>query len=153
RSRRLSSTPCTAGSRRTRPGSRRSGPPRRRPSRWRRRGARSPPPGRRAGERRRRVICVRRVRFSAAHTYHQPHRVPPAETRALFGAAANAHPHGHDYALEVAIEGPVSDRHGMVVNLAELKAVLGETVLRDLDHRFLNSEVPYFRDRAPTLEN
>jgi 6-pyruvoyltetrahydropterin/6-carboxytetrahydropterin synthase len=40
----------------------------------------------------------------------------------------------------------------MVIDLAELKAVVQETVIERFDHADLNAD-PLFRDRVPTTEN
>ncbi len=99
------------------------------------------------------MICVRRARFTAAHTYHQPHRISAEVSRALFGPAARPEPHGHDYVIDLAVRGRVDPRDGMVANLVELKRVLQEAVVDELDHRFLNAEIGHFRDNSPTCEN
>lgn len=99
------------------------------------------------------MICVRRATFTAAHTYHQPQRLPPEETDRLFGAAARPSPHGHDYRLELAVSGAIDPADGMVVNLTELKGILRDVVIGELDHRFLNEDVPHFSDHSPSCEN
>jgi 6-pyruvoyltetrahydropterin/6-carboxytetrahydropterin synthase len=63
------------------------------------------------------------------------------------------HGFGHNFTLEVAIEGEADPETGMVVNLTELDRVLKEEVDAHLDHRNLNLDVPAFRDRPPTGEN
>jgi 6-pyruvoyltetrahydropterin/6-carboxytetrahydropterin synthase len=99
------------------------------------------------------VICVRKATFTAAHTYFQPHRIDPGETARLFGAAARPSPHGHDYRIELSVSGEIGGTDGMVVNLVDLKAILRETVVDHLDHRFLNEDVPHFARHAPSSEN
>ena len=51
------------------------------------------------------------------------------------------------------MRGAVDPRSGFVMDLAELKETLNREVLDAMDHRFLNKEVPEFRDRIPTTEN
>ena len=51
------------------------------------------------------------------------------------------------------MKGEVDPRSGFVLDLKELKDTLEREVLSALDHRFLNKEVPEFRDRIPTTEN
>ena len=41
----------------------------------------------------------------------------------------------------------------MIINLKDLKTVLKEEVIRPLDHRHLNAQVPFFQQYIPTLEN
>jgi 6-pyruvoyltetrahydropterin/6-carboxytetrahydropterin synthase len=61
-------------------------------------------------------------------------------------------PHGHNYTLEVTVHGDIDERTGMVIDLGELKQVVGETVVERFDHADLNAD-PLFRDRVPTTEN
>ena len=44
-------------------------------------------------------------------------------------------------------------RTGMVVDLKDLKQIIEAEVLEVMDHRFLNEEVPAFREIIPTTEN
>ncbi len=98
------------------------------------------------------VYLTRKCEFSAAHYYHNP-EFSPEENQRLFGKCNNPHGHGHNYTLEVTVKGEVNSRSGFVVDLKELKDVLEREVLSALDHRFLNKEVPEFRERIPTTEN
>ena len=98
------------------------------------------------------VLLTRRAEFSASHYYHNP-AFSPEENQRLFGKCANPLGHGHNYTLEVTVAGQPDPRTGMVLDLKELKEVLQKEVLEQFDHRFLNHEVPAFRDRIPTTEN
>ncbi|HTO55727.1 MAG TPA: 6-carboxytetrahydropterin synthase [Myxococcota bacterium] len=60
---------------------------------------------------------------------------------------------GHNYELEVTIEGPVDKETGMVLDLKDLKDVLEREVEARFDHRSLSDDTPYFRDRLATPEN
>ena len=98
------------------------------------------------------VYLTRKCEFSAAHYYHNP-EFSPEENQRIFGKCNNPNGHGHNYTLEVTVKGEVNPRSGFVVDLKDLKDVLEREVLSALDHRFLNKEVPEFRDRIPTTEN
>ena len=98
------------------------------------------------------VYLTRKCEFSAAHYYHNP-EFSPEENQRIFGKCNNPNGHGHNYTLEVTVKGEVNPRSGFVVDLKELKNTLEREVLSALDHRFLNKEVPEFRDRIPTTEN
>src|SRR5512144_2657548 len=63
------------------------------------------------------------------------------------------HGYGHNYELEVAVEGAVDPETSMVVNLTDLDRILKEEVDRPLDHRQLNRDVPEFASTPPTAEN
>ena len=60
---------------------------------------------------------------------------------------------GHNYVLQVTLEGPVDAETGMVVDLKELKDVMETEIASRFDHRHLNDDTPYFRERAPTAEH
>jgi len=98
------------------------------------------------------VYLTRRAEFSASHYYHNP-AFTREENQRIFGKCNNPHGHGHNYTLEVTVRGEVDSRSGFVMDLGELKEVLNREVLDAMDHRFLNEEVPEFRDRIPTTEN
>ncbi len=59
--------------------------------------------------------------------------------------------HGHNFAVEVAVESEALDEGGMVIDFRLLKAKTKE-VLDTLDHRYLN-ELPFFRNQNPSSEN
>ena len=98
------------------------------------------------------MLITRRVDFSASHVCRMAD-LSDAENEALYGAAANPNGHGHNYAVEVTLEGPPDPVTGMVFDLAELKDVLRREVVEQMDHRFLKHEVPPFERVVPTVEN
>jgi 6-pyruvoyltetrahydropterin/6-carboxytetrahydropterin synthase len=96
------------------------------------------------------VAVTRRFTFSAAHRYARP-EWSDAENRARFGPLATIH--GHTYTLEVTLRGPVDPRTGMVIDLGELRQVVGETVLARFDHAFINDDPAFPPGVLPTTEN
>ncbi len=100
------------------------------------------------------AYLTRRVTFSAAHRYWRDDW-SEARNREVFGACANPHGHGHDYALETTIEGPVHAETGFVMELGALDAALRDAVVVPLDHQHVNHAVPEFGPggRVPTTEN
>ncbi|MPY94650.1 MAG: 6-pyruvoyl tetrahydropterin synthase [Acidimicrobiia bacterium] len=97
------------------------------------------------------VLTTRRFEFSAAHRYWNPSWSPERNLE-VFGKCTNEHGHGHNYVLEVTVAGEVDPDTGMVINLVDLKAIVGR-VLEGFDHKHLNEDTPHFRDRQPTTEN
>lgn len=75
------------------------------------------------------------------------------DNQALYGAAANRNGHGHNYVLEVTLEGDPDPVTGMIFDLKRLKEIIQEAVVDPMDHRFLNYEVPPFDRVVPTTEN
>jgi 6-pyruvoyltetrahydropterin/6-carboxytetrahydropterin synthase len=97
------------------------------------------------------VLLTKRIEFAAAHRYVRP-EWDDAKNRTVFGRCYNPPAHGHNYLLEVTVSGPIDPKTGMVVNLFDLKRLLLD-VLEEFDHKNLNLDMPYFKDRIPTSEN
>jgi 6-pyruvoyltetrahydropterin/6-carboxytetrahydropterin synthase len=98
------------------------------------------------------MLLTRRAEFSASHVCRIP-SLDEALNRRLFGEAANPNGHGHNYIVEVTVEGEPDPVTGMVIDLKELKEIIDEEVLVPMDHRFLNYEVQPFDRIIPTAEN
>lgn len=98
------------------------------------------------------VEITRREEFSAAHRLHNPD-LSDAENRRLYGVCNNANGHGHNYAVEVTVRGPVPAGTGMVMDLNRLMVLLQEEIVSQVDHRHLNHDVPWLADVIPTAEN
>jgi 6-pyruvoyltetrahydropterin/6-carboxytetrahydropterin synthase len=98
------------------------------------------------------MFITRRVDFSASHVC-RVQGLSEQENQALYGPAANAKGHGHNYILEVTLEGDPDPATGMVFDVKRLKEILNETVIGPMDHRFLNYEVAPFDRIVPTAEN
>jgi 6-pyruvoyltetrahydropterin/6-carboxytetrahydropterin synthase len=100
------------------------------------------------------AYLTRRVTFAAAHRYSRPEWSAEHNAR-VFGACANPNYHGHSYACEVTVRGPIDDTTGFVVDLGALDAVLDAEVRRRFDHRNINLDVPEFADGrlVPSGEN
>ena len=92
-----------------------------------------------------------RYRFSASHRLDTP-ALTPEENRKLYGKCNNPHGHGHDYLLEITVDGPV-DQDGQEVNRQALDAVVRERVLARLDHKNLNVDIPELEGSVATTEN
>lgn len=95
------------------------------------------------------AYSTRRFTFAAGHRYEVEGWSATDNERA-FGRLTAAH--GHNYALDVTVRGPIDAATGMVMNLAELKRVVTETVVDRFDHADLNAD-PLFRGKVPTTEN
>jgi 6-pyruvoyltetrahydropterin/6-carboxytetrahydropterin synthase len=98
------------------------------------------------------MLITRKVEFSASHVCRSG-ALSDDENRRRFGMAANPHGHGHNYVVEVSLEGAPDPVTGMVFDLKELKEILSREILGPYDHRFLNYEVPPFDRVVPTAEN
>jgi 6-pyruvoyltetrahydropterin/6-carboxytetrahydropterin synthase len=98
------------------------------------------------------MVISKRVEFSASHICRSP-KLSDAENERVYGPAANPHGHGHNYVVEVAVEGEPDPVTGMILDLKRLKEILDDKVLEVYDHRLLNREVSPFDHVVPTVEN
>ena len=98
------------------------------------------------------VYLTRRYGFSAAHRLHAA-GLSDAENRAMYGKCNNPNGHGHNYAIEVTVAGPVDEITGRVVSPGELDGLVAREVLEPLSYRNLNEEIEAFRTVVPTTEN
>lgn len=98
------------------------------------------------------MLLTRKGEFSASHVCRNP-AWSEEENRRVYGANANPNGHGHNYILEVTVEGPTDPVTGMVFDLKALKEIMNQEVVDPWDHRFLNREVPPFDRVVPTTEN
>ena len=95
---------------------------------------------------------TRRVHFCAGHRLHNP-AWDEERNRATYGACSNPNGHGHNYDLEVTVEGEIDPDVGYVMDLRALKELLGDAVLSSVDHANLNVDVPWLEGIVPTTEN
>lgn len=99
-----------------------------------------------------RVRVTRRVHFSAAHRLRREGWSDEENLR-VFGPCANPGGHGHNYELDVTVEGEVDPATGFVMDLRLLRDRVERLVLEEVDHRNLNEEVAWLRGVNPTTEN
>ena len=98
------------------------------------------------------MVISKKVEFSASHICRSS-QLTDSENERVYGPAANPLGHGHNYVVEVAIEGDPDPVTGMILDLKRLKEILDDKVLAVYDHRLLNREVSPFDRIVPTVEN
>ena len=98
------------------------------------------------------MLITRRADFSASHSCYNP-RLTEEQNRQLYGESAGSHGHGHNYVIEVTLDGEPDSVTGMIVDLKLVKDVIERQVIEPMDHRHLNREVPPFDRLVPTAEN
>jgi 6-pyruvoyltetrahydropterin/6-carboxytetrahydropterin synthase len=97
------------------------------------------------------IRLSRTIHFNAGRSLWRP-QWSPEKNREVYGDEG-PHGYGHNYELELEVEGRTDPQTGMVVNLTAIDRVLREEVDRPLDHRNLNQDVPEFAETPPTAEN
>jgi len=98
------------------------------------------------------VYVTRREVFSASHRLYNKN-LTDAENEKLFGKCSNSNGHGHNYILEVVVAGNIDPMTGYVIDLSMLKKIIKEHVIKKLDHKNLNLDVDFLKDRIPSSEN
>jgi 6-pyruvoyltetrahydropterin/6-carboxytetrahydropterin synthase len=98
------------------------------------------------------IYLTRREQFSAAHRMFRPDWSDEKNFE-VFGKCSNPNWHGHNYVLKVTVKGEISDEQGFVMNLEKLKKIIRERIIEKIDHRNINLDVDFMKDKIPTTEN
>ena len=94
---------------------------------------------------------TRRYRFSASHRLHSG-QLTEAENDVTYGKCNNPYGHGHNYVLEVTVQGPVDGITGRVADLPSLDDFVQKEIVSRYDHRNLNEQVEELSGVVPTTE-
>jgi 6-pyruvoyltetrahydropterin/6-carboxytetrahydropterin synthase len=98
------------------------------------------------------AYLTRRYRFSASHRLHNE-AFSAEENARIYGKCDSPYGHGHNYALEVTVAGPIDPATGMVYDLVALDGAVEREVLEPFDTTHLNLDAVAFRSKVPTTEN
>ena len=98
------------------------------------------------------VYLTRRERFSAAHRMFRPN-FSDAKNAEVYGQCSNPEWHGHNYELFVTIKGEMNKELGYAMDLTRLKKIIHEYVIGPLDHKNINTQVDFMKDRLASTEN
>jgi 6-pyruvoyltetrahydropterin/6-carboxytetrahydropterin synthase len=98
------------------------------------------------------MLITRRADFSASH-FCRLTSFSEEENYALYGEEAHSGGHGHNFVVEVSVEGEPDPTTGMILDLKDLKDILDRQIIAPMDHRFLNYEVAPFDKVVPTVAN
>ena len=96
------------------------------------------------------VRVTRAIEFAASLRCRLPD-LSDEENCRRFGR--DARQHGHNYRLEVTLQGEPDPVTGMVMNPTELGAIMEREIVSRFDHRDLNADTGYFEKVPPTPEN
>jgi 6-pyruvoyltetrahydropterin/6-carboxytetrahydropterin synthase len=98
------------------------------------------------------VSVTRKAHFNAAHRLLNP-SWSEEKNREVFGLCNSPNYHGHNYELEVSVEGEIDPETGMVVDLGWLAELVKTQIEARFDHKNLNLDTEEFRVLNPTAEN
>jgi 6-pyruvoyltetrahydropterin/6-carboxytetrahydropterin synthase len=94
----------------------------------------------------------RSYEFAAAHRLFAP-TLSDEENLSRFDKCSNLAGHGHNFGLEVFIEGTPDAQTGFIINPQILDKIVDDEVFARFDHKHLNVDCPEFQDLIPTTEN
>jgi 6-pyruvoyltetrahydropterin/6-carboxytetrahydropterin synthase len=98
------------------------------------------------------VYLTRIEHFNAAHRLFNPNWTPE-KNEATFGKCANKNWHGHNFELFVTIKGKPDPDTGFIFDAKKLSVIIRERVVDKLDHRNLNLDVDFMKDKLCSIEN
>lgn len=98
------------------------------------------------------VYLTRIEHFNAAHRLFNPNWTPE-KNESVFGKCANKNWHGHNFELSVTIKGKPDPDTGFIFDAKKLSVIIRERVIDKLDHRNLNLDVDFMKDKLCSIEN
>jgi len=97
------------------------------------------------------MYLTRRERFNAAHMLSNP-EWDREKNEQVFGKCSNPNWHGHNYVLFVTVKGEIQPDRGWVIDLKDLSKLLKEEVIDVIDHKNINIDVPFMKDKWASTE-
>ena len=94
----------------------------------------------------------RKEYFNAAHKLFNPNWSKEKNID-VFGECANENWHGHNFELIVNVKGKIDPETGFVVDLKKLSKTICREIIDKVDHKNLNLEVPFMKNKMASCEN
>ena len=98
------------------------------------------------------VYVSRKEHFNAARKLYNP-AWSKEKNLEIFGPCANENWHGHNFDLIVTVKGEPDPDTGFVIDLKKLSTLIREEVIENLDHKNLNLDVDFMKDKLASCEN
>ncbi len=98
------------------------------------------------------VYLTRNEHFNAAHKLYNP-AWSYEKNEEVFGKCANENWHGHNYELQVTVKGRPDPDTGFVFDVKKLSIIINDQVIEKCDHRNLNVDVGFMKDKMCSTEN
>jgi len=98
------------------------------------------------------IFVSRKEHFNAAHKLYNP-AWSKEKNQEVFGACANDNWHGHNFELIVTVKGEPDPDTGFVVDLKKLSTLIRDEVTEKLDHKNINLDVDFMKDKLASCEN
>lgn len=97
------------------------------------------------------VHVSRKEHFNAAHKLYNPAWSKEKNVE-VFGPCANENWHGHNFELIVTVKGRPDPETGFVIDLKKLSILIRDEVIEKLDHKNLNIDVHFMKDKLASCE-
>lgn len=97
------------------------------------------------------TIC-RKSHFNSAHKLYNKSWSKEKNLK-VFGKCSYENFHGHNYELIVKLYGEINEDTGMLMDLSDLKKIIKDEIEEKLDHKNLNLDINYFKDKITSTEN
>lgn len=98
------------------------------------------------------IYLTRRERFCAAHRMYRP-ELSDDENMRIYGKCSNPLWHGHNYVMKVTVRGEADPKVGYFMNANRLKEIITEKIIVKLDHKNMNLETDFMKEKVATTEN
>ncbi len=98
------------------------------------------------------VYLTRVEHFNAAHKLLNADWTPEKNME-VFGKCTNENWHGHNYEIHVTVKGNLQADTGFVFNAKRLSVIINEYVCDKVDHKNLNMDVDFMKNKITTCEN
>jgi len=98
------------------------------------------------------IYITRRETFNAAHKLRRDDW-SEEKNQKVFGKCSNQNWHGHNFELFVTVKGIPNKDTGFVLNLKKLGDIIKETVIEKIDHKNINLDVDFMKDKMSSTEN
>ncbi len=89
--------------------------------------------------------------FCAAHRLHTD-QLSEDVNQKIFGKCNNLNGHGHNYTIQVTVQGELDTTTGLITDVNQLDQVVQEDIVARFDHQHLNFD-PAFDNLTTTGEN
>lgn len=97
------------------------------------------------------VYVIRKEHFNAAHRLFNP-AWSDEKNQEIFGPCANTNWHGHNFELIVTVKGHPDPETGFVYDLKQLGDLIKKEIIDQVDHKNLNLDVPFMKDKLASCE-
>ncbi|MEI9921232.1 MAG: 6-carboxytetrahydropterin synthase [Bacteroidota bacterium] len=97
------------------------------------------------------IYVSRKEHFNAAHKLYNPSWSKEKNVE-VFGACANENWHGHNFEVIITVKGKPDPETGFVIDLKKLSTLIRDEVVEKLDHKNLNLDVDFLKDKLASCE-